>query len=188
MPSIQWLTLQRWSAAEIGDAVRPVGDPLVTRCGPSVEYQRGRRVGLWSPRVPCPPPQVSFEFFVRLFASPLCWAVKRASGASLSAVVAFSLHCCSSVGYAPFSRHQVLGLSVVIAAVGITPCSRAAAFQTRSRAGAINASARHRSRLLPPSPILAKLAGSVRFPTAALERLRVSENLTVSCHFIASCP
>src|SRR5690606_33025395 len=90
---------------------------------------------------------------MRLFASRLCWAETRSSGASLSAAVALSFHCCNSVGYTPFSRHQALRCASSIAAVAITACSRAAAVHTRSRLGADRASARHLSRVATDTPV-----------------------------------
>ena len=81
--------------------------------------------GLSSQRAPCPlAPHISFEFLNAPFASRLCWAETRSSGASLSAAVAFSFHCCSFVGYTPFSRHQALCCVSSIAAVAITACSQ----------------------------------------------------------------
>ena len=81
------------------------------------------------------------------------WGVARASSGCVSAAIALSRHCSRSEGKIPFSRHQALRCASSIAAVAITASKRAAAVQTRSRAGLDSASASHRSNVATDTPI-----------------------------------
>jgi len=90
---------------------------------------------------------------MRRRSSLVCCGLARFSAGSASACVALSRHCCSCCGYTPCSRHQALRADSSMAAVVITASRRAAAVQSRSRAGLASSSLRQRSSVSVLTPI-----------------------------------
>src|SRR6185312_14119395 len=125
---------------------------------------------------------------IRLRLSRVSWGLARSSGFSVRAAMAFCFHCSSSLGYTPFSRHQVLRWVSSMAAVAITACSRAAAVHTRSRAGVDSASARHRSSVATDTPSSCETVYRRALRGKKTRYRALFECFSVPCHFVASCP